>query len=221
MKSNNKLHRIDKFLQKLKMPLAERFVTYNCIFLNQQKNNLYTDEFKQIMTNFNSYEIMDGLFEESECADARDRGLYSDINMYLVSDLLVKVDIASMAVSLEGRSPMLDSEFMQLAAQIPFELKVKNGETKYILKKAAEKLIPRENIYRQKMGFSMPLREWFSGDLNKFAKEKLLNKNTWVKNFLKEEEIKRMLELHGRQEDFAPRLWAILTLELWLEEYFY
>lgn len=99
---------------------------------------------------------------ESKLSNLKDAALYADISMYLPDDLLTKVDIASMAVSLEGRSPLLDHHLVELAAQIPFFLKLKGKTLKYILKRVAEKLVPKENLYRPKMGFSLPLGYWFS-----------------------------------------------------------
>lgn len=215
-----KLQRGEKFLKKLNLPLAQRFTTYNSIFLNEEKEDLYTLDFKHLMRGINSYQIMDDLFAESGAQDPRDRGLYADISMYLPEDLLVKVDIASMSVGLEGRSPMLDSEFVEMCAQIPYSLKIKGNTSKYILKKAAEKLIPYENVYRKKMGFSVPLKEWFSDGLDDYAKSKLLSPNTKLNQYLQPTKIKELIHSHGKSGDFGPKIWSLLALELWMESYF-
>jgi len=142
------LARGDRFLNKLNLPLSARYASYNSIFLNNEKNDLYNSYFRDITKGINSVGLMDEFFIESEANDLADRALYADLCLYLPEDLLVKVDIASMSVSLEGRSPFLDYKFVEMAAQIPFSLKIKNGQSKYILKKAAEQLIPKDNIYR-------------------------------------------------------------------------
>jgi asparagine synthase (glutamine-hydrolysing) len=125
-----------------------------------------------------------------------------------------------MAVSLEARSPLLDQKMIELAGSIPFNLKIKNGECKYILKKAFEGVVPKENLYRPKIGFGIPLGKWFSGHLNGYAKKVLLNHNSKLKEFFDMEYIKGIVEDNNKREDFGPRLWALMSLELWLQSYF-
>lgn len=215
-----KLNQIYRFLLKSRQDLAARYVSYNCIYLPEQKENLYTKEFREKLAVVDSYDIFHESFELSNAKDPRDAGLFADISLYLPDDLLTKVDIASMASSLEGRSPMLDHVFMEMAAQIPYDLKVKNGETKYIQKKAFEKIVPAENLYRTKKGFSVPLEDWFSGGLNKYARGRLLRRGAMTKGLFNKEAVRNMLDRHGKSEDFGQRLWALLTLELWFESYF-
>lgn len=214
-----KKERIRKFLEKSKLPFSYRYVTYNSYFLNEDKETLFTPKFENLTLGTNSYKVMEEKFLESGLSDLRDAALYSDISMYLPDDLLAKVDIASMAVSLEGRSPLLDHNLVELAAKIPFGLKVKGKDLKYILKKAAERLVPKENLYRPKMGFSIPLADWFSGKINKYASSVLLSKKTSSRGLFKQEVIRRMLKTHGEDKDFGPKLWALLSLELWFRQY--
>ena len=125
-----------------------------------------------------------------------------------------------MALSLENRSPFLDQKLTELACQIPFELKIKNRESKYILKKALEKIVPKENLYRPKMGFTIPLNIWFKGKLNTYSRNILLSKKSQVKNLFSVEQIKCMLEENNQFEDFGSRLWSLMFLELWFDSYF-
>ena len=209
-----------KFLQKSRLPLSDRFVTYNCYFTNDDKKLIYSDYFNDLTKNVNSYEIVSNKFEKSKTSDPRDDALYSDMTSYLPDDLLTKVDIASMSVSLEARSPFLDHNIIELACKIPFNLKLKNGEHKYILKKALEKIVPKENLYRQKLGFSIPLDKWFTGKLNKYAESVLLNKNALTRKLFNQNEIRRMLKSHTEKTDFGSKLWLLLTLELWFKNFF-
>lgn len=215
-----KNERIKRFLDKSKLPFSHRYVTYNCFLANQDKKNIFTPKFENLTMGENSYEEMEEKFLESKLSNLKDAALYADISMYLPDDLLTKVDIASMAVSLEGRSPLLDHHLVELAAQIPFFLKLKGKTLKYILKRVAEKLVPKENLYRPKMGFSLPLGYWFSGELNRYAEARLLSKNAKTKDLLRGEVVKKWLSSHTAKNDFGPRLWALLTLELWFKEYF-
>ena len=214
------LNKGERFLEKMSMPLSDRFTTYNSIFLNSEKKSMYNLIFRDLTKGINSCQIMEDLFDESEAYDPNDRGLYADIGMYLPEDLLVKVDIASMSVSLEGRSPFLDHEFVEMAASIPFNLKLKGNTQKHILKKAAEKLIPNENIYRTKMGFSLPLKEWFSDGLLQYAESLLLNKNAKIYTYLDPKAVRDIVKSHSKGKDVGPKIWSLLTLELWLKEFF-
>lgn len=216
------LKRIEKFLEKSKLPLEYRYVTYNCYFTEEEKKELFQDEFAKFsnLSKLNSYIIAKKKFRESNANDPRDQALYFDLVSWLPDSQMTKIDIASMSVSLETRSPFLDQKMVELACRIPFDLKVKRAEYKYILKKAVEKIIPKENIYRKKMGFSIPLSKWFTGDLNNYARKILLSKKSFVHNFIEENHIKTMLSKHTPNADYGPKLWSLLTLELWYKNYF-
>jgi asparagine synthase (glutamine-hydrolysing) len=214
------LNRANNFLIKSQTSIPDRFVTYNCYFTNPEKGNIYTDYFRDLTQNWDSYQLTRSNFKECKAADIRDKALYSDLIDYFPDDLLTKVDISSMAVSLESRSPFLDYRMVELAAKIPFDLKLRNGEHKYILKKALEKIVPKENLYRPKKGFSIPLSIWFTGELNKYAETVLLSKRAYTQKIFKKEVIREMLNTHSEKTDFGPKLWAILALELWMKTFF-
>jgi asparagine synthase (glutamine-hydrolysing) len=150
-----------------------------------------------------------------------DQALFVDIATYLPDDLLAKVDIATMAVSLEGRSPFLDHEFMEFAATIPADFKIHRGEKKYILKRALEGLVPHENLYRKKMGFSVPLVHWFRHELHAYLEETLFARDAFVLTLFQETELRSLLKEHLEGKvDHANRLWSLLTLEMWHRTFF-
>jgi asparagine synthase (glutamine-hydrolysing) len=139
---------------------------------------------------------------------------------YLPNDLLVKVDIASMAVSLEARSPFLDHHVIEFAASLPESLKLRGVTTKYLLKRMLKRLLPAENLERKKMGFGVPIGHWFRGELQGFLRETLLSERALKRNLFKRESIARLIELHTRGErDFAHQLWTLLMLELWFQRF--
>ena len=208
------------FFEKAKLPLYSRFASYNKIFSPEELMNHTKGKVLEFANTVDAYEIVDRCFRMFNGKDLKDAGLKFDLLYFLPDQLLTKVDIASMAVSLEARSPLLDQNMIELACKIPFNLKVKNGESKYILKKAFEKIVPKENLYRPKMGFTIPLSEWFSGKLNSYAKNLLINKNSQIKEMFDMEYVKGIIEDNNRREDFGPRLWALMCLELWLQSYF-
>lgn len=210
----------NNFLEKAKLPLYSRFASYNRIFSSEELAANTLGEVKNLTNTVDAYKIVDQCFKLFKGKDVKDAGLKFDLLYFLPDQLLAKVDIASMAASLEARSPLLDQEMIELACQIPFNLKVKNGESKYILKKAFEKIVPKENLYRPKMGFTIPLNKWFSGKLNSYAKSVLLDKKSFIKDIFDTDYVKLMIEDNNKTQDFGPRLWTLMSLELWYRAYF-
>ncbi len=179
-----------------------------------------TADFKSHITAPNSRSIQASFFEKAPAQHITEKALYSDIHNYLVDDLLVKVDIATMLHSLEGRSPLLDHRFMEMAAQIPANLKIKHGEKKYIFKKSLEKRLPKEILYRQKMGFAVPIEHWFRGPLKNFVSTTLLNGELTKNNLVNKQAVKELIDKHQQTKtNYSQRLWALLTLNEWLSIY--
>ena len=140
-----------------------------------------------------------------------------DYHRYMVDDILTKVDRATMSLSIEGREPLLDHTIAEFMAQVPFEMKYKNGDSKYLLKKVLERYIPKEMIYRKKMGFGIPIFEWFSSDLKKlfeiyFQKSKLDRHNLLNKKYIYKE-YKKLSKKN------VVLLWNILIFQMWYEKY--
>jgi asparagine synthase (glutamine-hydrolysing) len=143
---------------------------------------------------------------------------WADIHTYLPDDLLVKVDIASMAHGLEARSPLLDHTLMEWAARIPPSQKIANGETKSILKSAMEPYLPREVLYRPKMGFGVPIDHWLKTSMKEFAYDTLLSHSARQRGLVKPSYVRTMLDEHrGGVRLHHTRLWALLMLELWFQ----
>ncbi|MEK7513409.1 MAG: asparagine synthase (glutamine-hydrolyzing) [Patescibacteria group bacterium] len=162
------------------------------------------------------------LFQKQQLKNLQplDNVLKTDINLYLSQVLLPKVDIASMANSLEVRSPFLDQELMQFCAKIPGKYKLKHGEGKYILKKALEGILPREIIYRPKMGFGFPLGIWLRNQWQKPVKNLLLDPKAKYRKFLRPATVEPMINQPLSGEHLDRRLWRVIMLEYWLQHYF-
>ena len=125
-----------------------------------------------------------------------------------------------MANSLEARSPFLDYKLMEYAAKLPPGYKIKRGIKKYILKKAIGGFIPRENIHRRKMGFGVPIGEWFRNGLKEFLSEVILSRKALRRGYFKTDVLERMVKLHIKgREDYSYQLWALLMLELWHQRF--
>lgn len=218
---NTLLNRGVRFANSIGETPQQRYLRYISYFHSDEKGELYAPEFLRLSENYDSFDFLNTYFQEASGSDPIDQALYVDINSYLPDDLLVKVDIASMAVSLEGRSPFLDHEFMELCAAIPSGLKLKGLEKKYILKRAIESLIPHENIYRRKKGFGVPIEHWFRGDGINYVREMLFNNNTLTNRLFKKEAIEKILDEHAYTKiNHSNKMWSLLTLEIWWQKFF-
>ena len=143
---------------------------------------------------------------------------WADIHTYLPDDLMVKVDVASMAHSLEARSPLLDHTLMEWAARVHPAQKMINGETKSILKSAMEPFLPYEVLYRPKMGFGVPIDQWLKAEMKDFAYDTLLSTRARQRSLVKPKFVSTMLDEHcAGFRSHHTRLWALLMLELWFE----
>lgn len=199
------------------MPPGLQYAQYMLIFRDYQRRALCVGELGEAARRADPVGRLLSFYQRADLASRVDRMLFCDVEAYLPGDLLVKMDRMTMAHSLEGRSPFLDHQLMELAARLPGELKLKRGESKYLLKKAMEPILPREIMYRPKRGFSMPLRDWFrSGPLRELACDVLLSAESRRRGWFDAAYIEKMLAEHaaGRQ-NHHHRLWSLLSLELW------
>jgi len=149
-----------------------------------------------------------------------DRMLYADQKTYLV-ELLMKQDQMSMAASIESRVPFLDHQFASLAMRVPSGLKIRGNVQKYIVKRVAEKYLPKEIVYRKKMGFPTPLRQWFREAQTTDILNHLTNKHSFIGDYLNTQVVDDLLQRHrAGAEDGTDRLWRLLNLELWGQNQF-
>ncbi len=210
--------KINKALELLSKSEKERFQMLRSYINSNERDTLFHDYFKnKLKSDAKGYLI--GLYDES-FPDDYDRSFYADILSYLPEDLLVKVDRASMAHGLECRSPLLDQELVDFSCNIPPIWKIKNGETKVIFKDVVKDLFPEGFLNRPKMGFSVPIGEWFKGELKSFVFDKLINSSLTRIPLFKEEQLKTILEEHFTgKRNFETLIWNLLMLSLWFEEY--
>jgi len=144
-----------------------------------------------------------------------DRMIRSDFDAYLPGDLLLKVDIATMANSLELRSPMLDVNVVEWGVSLPRKYKIKGFESKHILKDVARSLIPANLIDRPKMGFGIPRAEWLRSEMKEMVTDTLTDTTATQRGWLNPSEVKKVIEIHMAGEDKDNLLWPMLMLELW------
>jgi len=145
-----------------------------------------------------------------------DQMLYSDIHTWLVDDLLMKGDRMSMGSGVEARVPLLDHKLVEYAAGLPPRYKAQGTRTKILLKKLAERYVPRECIYRRKVGFAVPLTPWFAGPLREFVRRTLLDERSLGRGYYRPEVLGRVVEEHlSRKVDRSRSIWTLLAAEIW------
>src|SRR5215213_4592437 len=216
----NRFVRFQRFLRAASMPKAERYFLWLSTFDGDAKQELYSENLKRLANGSNPLEFFAKYISHSNGKGIIDTVLLTDLMNYLPNDLLVKVDIASMANSLEARSPFLDHKVIEFAASLPENLKLRGLTTKYILRKTLQKLLPSENLKRGKMGFGVPIGHWFRGQMQPFLREQLLSARAAGRGLFRPEAVRRMVDLHTRGErDYPHQLWTLLMLELWFQRF--
>lgn len=216
----NSLRRIKRFLQGANLPLQERYIKWVSIFNAGLKKDLYTEDFMKLTSQANPISFIRPFLNNSNGLNILDSLLYTDTQTYLPNDLLVKMDITSMANSLEARSPFLDHKLIEFVARLPAEYKMRNFIKKYLLKKIVKNLIPQENVQRRKMGFGVPVGEWFRKELKYFLSETLLCTSSLKRGYFKPELVKSMVNRHiQKKADYTFQLWSLLMLELWHQRF--
>jgi asparagine synthase (glutamine-hydrolysing) len=211
-----RVFRAKAFLTNLSLSPERAYFHSMSWFSPEMKNRLYRDSLKTAIGEYDSFAVMKQYFNRTQGWDPLSRIQYVDIKTYLVDDILTKVDRASMAHSLETRVPLLDHEVMEYAARIPAHYKLRNGEGKYIFKRALRGLLPAEVMNRHKMGFSIPLAQWFRGELKGMFEERVLTSKAFVGQLFDPVPIQQWWNQHQRgTRDFSAHLWALLVLESW------
>ena len=143
-----------------------------------------------------------------------------DIQTYLADDLLVKMDIATMAHSLEARSPLLDPAVMELAASLPLEMKLDGGTTKRIFKQAMSEWLPDEIIHRGKQGFRIPFGDWLRNGARDLPGDVLLDPRALDRGMFREQRLRAIVSEHlDGSHDHGFRIWTLLMLELWFRTF--
>ncbi len=206
-----------------------RKLQHSFLGLGEDLESLYLDNFYSAFSRAEQERLMrapDGLpaatydsfrehWQAAEGSDLLARMLYADLKTYLV-ELLMKQDQMSMACSIESRVPFLDHTLVEFAAGVPGRLKTRGAEGKYILKKAVEDLLPRDIVYRKKMGFPTPLRQWLEGPHSESISSMLRSREGLLGAYLDPVELDGLLEAHrSGLVDATDRIWRLLNLQLW------
>jgi asparagine synthase (glutamine-hydrolysing) len=186
----------------------------------QAKRRLYASSLEGALRESDVYRPVRETLARYGSDDVLNRQLYTDLCLYLADDILVKVDRMSMATSLETRAPFLDADVMELAFSMPGDLKIRNGERKWILRRAMRGILPDRILTRAKEGFSIPLKNWLRRELQPMMRTLLSPDRIARRGLFNQAEVTRLVEAHvtGR-ENHAHTLFPLMVLERWCEEH--
>jgi asparagine synthase (glutamine-hydrolysing) len=199
---------------------ALRYSRVIAFFREYEKDFLFTAEVNDQLIRDNAVVRLRRLFQECAATHPVDRMTAVDMLSYLPDDILVKVDIASMANSLETRSPFLDHSVLEFGAALPAEQRFSHGKGKQLPRLLARRLLPPAVIDRPKQGFAIPIRHWFRSDSLPYLKDVLLDDRSLARGYFKPEAVHALVSAHASgRANLEYRLWALLNLELWHREF--
>ncbi len=209
-------YRLRRFGETLHHDPLQRYAGWMVLFDNAAKAELYTPEFARTVSSSDSIELLRAAYARSDGGTSVEKLVDTDVQLYLPDDLLVKMDIASMANSLELRSPFLDYRVMEFAATLPPHVKLKRLTQKYLLKRALRGILPERILDRRKAGFGVPMESWLRGDLRPLLLDTLLGPQAATRGYFRAEILERYVSEHlSGQAHHHSRLWGLLMLELW------
>lgn len=210
-------HQAFVFFKTLHESPAVRHYNYTRYFDTFTKEDFYLDSIKKSI-NKDSFEAFRKYEKKLPTVEAIQ---YLDFHTYLPDDLMAKVDIACSAFGLESRSPLLDYELVETAAEMPLKYKMKGKKRKKIFKEILlGRYLDKDILYRKKKGFDVPVNAWFRSELRDFLNSTLLDPKGLVLNLMKRKKVENLLEEHYKGKDNGKKLWVLLTLNLWYRQYF-
>ncbi|PIY20163.1 asparagine synthase (glutamine-hydrolyzing) [Candidatus Desantisbacteria bacterium CG_4_9_14_3_um_filter_40_11] len=213
------LDRIKRLIKMESYPLEKEFGIRGAYFTEDVKRELYLNDLRKSQEVVCALGVSEGFFKKTTAKDFLDKIFYVDVKMFLMDNLMTKVDRASMAVGLETIKPFLDKELMDFVGRIPSRFKIKGTtgrNTKYILKQAISNLVPIDVIEKKKQGFEPPLVKWLRGELKGFAQEILFDSKTRQRGYFNFNYIEQIWNEHQKKTaDHTMRIWELLVFEMW------
>ncbi|CAG0939134.1 asparagine synthase (glutamine-hydrolysing) [Gammaproteobacteria bacterium] len=201
-------------LQALARSSVEAYFDSLAISRNDLRSSLFSPRQRSALQGYGALDIFRHYEREAAGLPRLSQIQYIDIKTYLVGDILTKVDRASMAHSLEVRVPILDHELVEWAASLPPDLKLHRGEGKYVLKQAVARMVPRDVVYRPKMGFAVPLARWFRAELRERLRSRLLDGTLADTGLFSMDVVERLVSQHqSGLRDHSAILWSLLIYE--------
>ncbi len=216
----SKLRQFKRFSQAMHQTPVQRYLDWISIFNEQHRGALYTDEFLERLSGADPAAFLEEAWSHCGRRDVVTQASLSDLKTYLPCDLNTKVDIASMAHSLQCRQPFQDHRLVEFAAALPSHLKYHRGRGKLLLPKAFDKLLPDEIWKQRKMPRGVPVAHWLRHELKPLLEETLLSGAATARGIFREDAVKQLIDQHQSGKlDHSCQLWALLMLELWQQHW--
>lgn len=184
------------------------------IFGKKRQRSLFTGEATEKIGGGDPFDNLHRWLGKTDAASLLDRLLYVDIKTYL-HELLMKQDQMSMAASIESRVPFLDHKLVEFTARLPERMKLRGRDTKWILRKAMQGVLPSEILDRPKMGFPVPLGDWLRGKFRHLVDDYVLSDRSLARGIFNEAALRQLVAAHDRGEDHASRIFRLMNLEIW------
>jgi asparagine synthase (glutamine-hydrolysing) len=212
--------RVRRMAETLPLDGPDRYVAYMSHLNGLRRERLYTDSYRELVGDSQVSAVLADPWRRSAARSVVDRMLDVDVQTYLPDDLLVKMDIATMASSLEARSPLLDHELMEFAASLPASLKVRGRDKKVVLRRALRGWVPDEVLDAPKRGFRLPLGDWLRGELGDHARSVLLDRQAIERGYFREDYVRSLLDRHtAGVQDHSYGIFTLLMFELWHDQF--
>lgn len=193
---------------------VEAYLHSVSVTTDQQRKRLFSESLKSDLQGYQSIEVFNHYAGRAPGQDPLSTIQYIDMKTYLCGDILTKVDRASMAHSLEVRVPLLDHHFVEWVSGLPPEVKLKGQEGKFIFKKALEPYLPSDVLYREKMGFGVPLSKWFRGPLKQRIRERVIDGGLADTGLFDTDYLGEVVRQHqSGQRDYNVMIWSLLMFE--------
>jgi asparagine synthase (glutamine-hydrolysing) len=189
------------------------------VFPRAMQRSLFSRETRERISDDDPFVLQRGWLEKTDAEDVLDKLLYADTKTYL-HELLMKQDQMSMAASIESRVPFLDHKLAEFAARLPREMKLRGSTTKWILREAMKGILPDEILERPKMGFPVPVGNWFRGEFKHIVDEYVLGERAMARGIFSAEAVRRLVAEHNAGADHDERIWALVNFEIWQRQFF-
>jgi asparagine synthase (glutamine-hydrolysing) len=214
------LRNAKKFARSAGLDFEERYLGYGTYFTDEAKQRIYSDDTRQATRDLDAYAAHRRYFARVSDAAPLNRLLYVDLKTFLPCLNLITTDKTSMAANLEVRVPFLNRQMIEFAARMPPDLKLRCFKRKYILKRAFEKVLPHDVVWRKKAGFGAPIRSWLRGPLRPLVDELLSEEVVRKRGLFRPEEVNRLINLNlSGREDYNLQVFQLLNLELWHRQF--
>jgi asparagine synthase (glutamine-hydrolysing) len=214
------INKSKRFIEGAALPTSLQHTRWMMFITENDRYELYRPEVRAALNGWSTADVFEGHFEKKSHWPPLAQQQYVDIKTYLVDDILTKVDRMSMSVSLEARVPLLDYRIVELAVNLPSEMKIYQGETKRIFKQAMSDRLPDDILYKPKQGFSIPIKHWLRDSLKPMMTDLLSPQKIKQRGYFNNECVSEWMEEHlDGVQNHSHRLWALMVLEIWSQQF--